>query len=348
MSSNTESDYIIEAQRIAFAPFEFQATKTLIETGLLNFLYTNKWRNIKQITKHINLTKYGVTVLIEAGIAVKLILERNNEYSLSKLGIFFVSDKMTTLNFQFTDYVCYKGLEHLGESIRNGKPSGLKVFGKWATIYEALADLPNDTRRSWLNFDHFYSDQAFPEVLPIVFECNPKNILDVGGNTGKWTIECLRYSDTVKIVIADHEGQLKDAKSNLCKENLLDRADFYPTDLLKGGGLPKDFDIIWMSQFLCCFSEEEIQRILNMAKDSLGESSRLFILDTFLDKQNHPAAEYILRMTSLYFTCFANGNSKVYHSNTVKNCIKKAGLTIKKETNYIGLGHTLLECINAD
>ena len=93
--------------------------------------------------------------------------------------------------------------------------------------------------------------------------------------------------------------------------------------------LPKGFDVIWMSQFLCCFSEEEIQNILHVAKGSLGKNSRLFILDTFLDKQKNPVAEYILRMTSLYFTCFANGNSKVYHSNTIINCIKKAVLAVK-------------------
>ena len=96
------------------------------------------------------------------------------------------------------------------------------------------------------------------------------------------------------------------------------------------------------------FSEKEIQRILNVAKDSLDKNARLFILDTFLDKQKNPVAEYILRMTSLYFTCFANGNSKIYHSNTIINCIKKAGLVVKKETNHIGLGHTLLECTNPD
>jgi ubiquinone/menaquinone biosynthesis C-methylase UbiE len=348
MPQITESDYITEAQRIAFAPFEFQAAKALIETGILDYLHNNKWRNIEQIRTHLELSKYGVSVLIEAGIAVKLIQERDDAYSLSKLGILFITDKMTVHNFQFTDNVCYKGLEYLGESVLDGKPKGLKVFGEWSTIYEALADLPIDTRRSWFNFDHFYSDRAFPEVLPIVFKSNPKNILDLGGNTGKWSIECLKYSDTIKMTIGDHEGQLKDAKCNLSKENLQHRVDFHPIDFLKCEAIPKGFDIIWMSQFLCCFSVEEIQVILNMAKSALGKTSRLFIFDTFLDKQDHPVAEYILRMTSLYFTCFANGNSKMYHSNSIKACINKAGLTIKTETNHIGLGHTLLECITAD
>lgn len=349
MPVSTNLDYTMAAQKIAFAPFEFQAAKAMIETGILRYIRKNKWSSISQITENLKLTEYGVTVLIEAGIAMNIIQDKDNRYALSKMGMFFVCDKMTELNFRFTDHVCYKGLEHLGESIRKGKPDGLKVFGKWTTIYEALADLPDNTRRSWFNFDHFYSDQAFPEALPIVFKCSPKNILDIGGNTGRWAIECLRYSDTVKVVIADHEGQLKDAESNLRKENLLERASFYPTDLLKGiEKFPKGFDVIWMSQFLCCFSEEEIQNILHVAKGSLGKNSRLFILDTFLDKQKNPVAEYILRMTSLYFTCFANGNSKVYHSNTIINCIKKAGLAVKKETNHIGLGHTLLECINPD
>ena len=343
-------DYIAAAQKIAFAPFEFQAAKALVETGIMKYLRKNKWSSISQIAKHLKLSNYGVTVLIEAGVAMDMILVNNKNYALSKTGMFFICDKMTELNFQFTDRVCYKGLEHLGESIRKGKPDGLTVFGEWTTIYEALKDLPDNTRRSWFNFDHFYSDQAFPEAMPIVFKCNPKNILDIGGNTGRWAIECLGYSDTVRVVIADHEGQLKDAERNLSKMDLLERVSFYQVDFLKGWGekLPKGFDVIWMSQFLCCFSEEEIQRILHEAKGSLGKTSRLFILDTFLDKQKNTVAEYILRMTSLYFSCFANGNSKVYHSSTIKNCIKRAGLSVIKETNHIGLGHTLLECITSD
>ncbi len=38
MPQITESDYITEAQRIAFAPFEFQATKALIETAIYTII----------------------------------------------------------------------------------------------------------------------------------------------------------------------------------------------------------------------------------------------------------------------------------------------------------------------
>ena len=179
MTSNN-LDYIAAAQKIAFAPFEFQAAKALVDTGIMEFIRYNKWSSISQIEKQLKLSNYGVTVLIEAGVAMDMIVENNNKYSLSKKGMFFICDKMTELNFQFTDHVCYKGLAHLGESVRKGKPDGLRVFGEWTTIYEALKDLPDNIRRSWFNFDHFYSDQAFPEALPIVFECNPKNILDIG------------------------------------------------------------------------------------------------------------------------------------------------------------------------
>ena len=52
--------------------------------------------------------------------------------------------------------------------IKNEKPEGLKEFGKWNTVYEALSQLPPHVQKSWFGFDHFYSDDAFPLVLPLV------------------------------------------------------------------------------------------------------------------------------------------------------------------------------------
>ena len=43
----------------------------------------------------------------------------------------------------FTNDVNYLGFFHLQNAIKQGKPEGLKVFGKWNTVYEALAEMPS-------------------------------------------------------------------------------------------------------------------------------------------------------------------------------------------------------------
>ena len=61
------------------------------------------------------------------------------------------------------------GLFYLDEALREGKPAGLKVFGEWPTIYEALSSLPEQVKKSWFGFDHFNSDNSFKEALELVF-----------------------------------------------------------------------------------------------------------------------------------------------------------------------------------
>jgi hypothetical protein len=49
-------------------------------------------------------------------------------------------------------------------------------------------------------------------------------------------------------------------------------------------------------------------------------------------------------MTSLYFTAIANGNSQMYRSETLLECVRAAGLRVEEEHDGLGVGHTLLVC----
>ena len=52
--------------------------------------------------------------------------------------------------------------------LEEGKPTGLKHFGDWPTIYEGLSSLPAQVQKSWFGFDHYYSDHSFDEAFDIV------------------------------------------------------------------------------------------------------------------------------------------------------------------------------------
>ena len=111
--------------------------------------------------------------------------------------------------------------------------------------------------------------------------------------------------------------------------------------------LPTGFDVVWLSQFLDCFGEDEIISILTRARDSLIVGGRLFILETYWDRQRYDAARFSLINTSLYFAAVANGNSKMYHSERMKYCIDAAGLQVVTEADNIGVSHTLFRCVPA-
>jgi hypothetical protein len=245
---------------------------------------------------------------------------------------------MTVVNFNFMNDLCYQGAYALGDSIKSGKPRGLGVFGSsWKTIYEALSSLPEGAKQSWFRFDHFYSDIAFPDALPLVFAQKPRRLFDIGGNTAKWAMSCCSYDPQVAVTIIDLPGQTAAAERNLRAAGLQERISLYPCNVLEEEALfPPGADAVWMSQFLDCFSLEEVTRIARKIGAAVGAETDVWVLEPLWDQQRFEAAAYSLQATSLYFTCMANGNSKMYRFGELCGAIEKAGFELKTAHHDLG------------
>ena len=336
------------AQFIAFGPVIFQVSRVLRNSGILKEIEESgvDGLTIEEIIEKVKLPNYGVRVLLESGLGIGLIIINDDKYKITKTGHFILHDALTNVNMDFIHDVCYKGLFYLDKSIETGKPEGLKELGDWPTIYEGLSQLPPHIQKSWFSFDHFFSDTAFPKVLPHIYsDGSIKKLLDIGGNTGKWAIASTAYNKDVSITIMDLPQQLNMAKARMEQLGLTGRVSFHPVNILdESEAFPKGFDAIWMSQFLDCFSEAEITSILKRCYDALDDDGFVYILEAFWDKQRFETAAFCLQQTSIYFTALANGNSQMYHSEIFIACIHKAGFEIVKETDNIGLSHTLLKC----
>lgn len=336
-----------DAQKIAFAPIMFQAARALRNLGILDYLLKNKRKgaDIETIANAVEVSVYGTKVLLEAGLSLEMVLMKDDKFFITKTGYFILSDELTRVNMDFVQDVNYDGMNYLEDSIVVGKPEGLKVFGNWNTVYEALLELPAQVRKSWFAFDHYYSDYAFPEVFQHIFNSNPKKILDVGGNTGKFSIFCAQNNQEVHLTILDLPGQVKDANVKIQEAGLEDRISTHALNLLDNSiPFPKGYDVIWMSQFLDCFSQEEILGLLGRSEKALDNDGALYILETYWDKQKFEASTYSLHATTLYFTAIANGNSQMYHSEDMVKLIDKAGLYIDEIIDNIGISHTLFKC----
>ena len=299
----------------------------------------------EEISKACGLSSYATQVLLEASLTIGTVLRHENLYRLAKAGWFLLNDRMVRVNMDFNHDVNYLGMFHLEEALTNGRPGGLKVFGEWSTIYEGLSSLPSQVQKSWFGFDHYYSDCSFDEALAIVFARHPKTLLDVGGNTGRWATKCVSYDDAVEVTIMDLPQQLEMMRQQTKELPGATRIHGHGANLLDPEvPFQTGFDAIWMSQFLDCFSEEEVTSILTRAARSMSGESRLYIMETFWNRQKFDTAAYCLTQISLYFTAMANGNSKMYHSDDMERCIKAAGLEVEKIDDHLGMGHSIVQC----
>lgn len=335
------------AQWIAYGPVIFQSARVLRDSGILKAIEDsgNDGLTIAQLVEKVKLPHYGVRVLLESGLSMGLVLVNDNIYTLGKTGYFILHDPLTIVNMDFVQDVCYKGMFTLDESIRTGKPVGLKELGEWKTVYEGLSQLPEHIQKSWFNFDHFFSDDAFPLVLPMVYKNGIKKLLDVGGNTGKWALASAKFRDDIEITIMDLPGQLNVAKAKVEEQGLDNRISFTAANILdENVSFPTGFHAIWMSQFLDCFSEAEIVSILKRCYNALEKEGYVFIMEPFWDEQRFEVAAFCLQQTSLYFTAIANGNSQMYSAEVFLACVREAGFEIEEQINGIGLSQTLLKC----
>ena len=339
-------DAKFEAQKIAFAPLAFQAVNSMLELGIMKIIEDSGDSGITaaEIAEKSGVSLYGISVLCEMALGMNVLKlsadsdEANEKFVLGKIGWMLLEDDLTRVNFRFTNDVCFQGSFDLEKSIKNGKPEGLKVFGeKWVTVYEALSTLPEKAKKSWFDFDHFYSDIAFPEALPIVFADQPNTIVDIGGNTAKWSIACCRYDKNVKMIIADLPGQTKVAAENAEKEGLSDRISYCEGNILhEATKLPENPDAVWMSQFLDCFSLHQITKIMKKIYVAANEKTKVYVLEPLWDKQRFQAAAYSLQATSLYFTCIANGNSKMYRFKELNDAICGGGFKLECAHHNLG------------
>ena len=344
-----------EAQRraefIAWGPAVFQSQRLMIKLGLFDMLRDCGEEGLTraEIAERTGLSDYAAKCLLEASLCIGSVLvdADNGRYTLSKTGWFLLNDPATRVNIDFNHDVNYEGWFHLEEALLEGRPAGLRHFGSWPTVYEGLSQLPEQVQKSWFGFDHFYSDSSFPEALDIVFgKYGVKSLYDVGGNTGKWALRCVEHDKEVEVTVLDLPQQIEMMRENTKGKpgaerikghdiNLLDAAAAFPK---REGGL----DAIWMSQFLDCFSMDEITSILSRAREAMTADTRLFIMETLWDRQRFDTAAFCLTMTSLYFTAIANGNSKMYNMEDMLQCVNDAGLRLENVYDGLGQGHSIL------
>ncbi len=350
-------DHYRNAQQIAFAPLTFQAARVALERGVLAAVEKSRKLGITpaEVAASTGLDRYAVRVLLEGCLSLDLVAyeqaERSEDgaqgrYRLTLSGKLMLHDPLVRINMRFVHDVCYRGAFDLERAIDEKRPAGLEGFGPWSTIYEGLAELPDHVKRSWYDFDHHYSDGVFPALVPHVLAAKPKTLLDVGGNTGRWAVLCTQADPALRVVILDHPDQLDIAAESARSAGVGQRIGTHPFDLLDHSRpFPSAFDVVWMSQCLDCFAEADIVQLLRRGLAALAPGGTLYVLESYWDRQATEIGRNAVTALSLYFTCIANGTSRMYHSDDMRACVQAAGLTLAHETE---LGsHTLFACTAA-
>lgn len=343
-------DARFEAQKLAFAPVVFHCVRYAWKRGLLQALADagDVGLSLAELQARKLCNDYALKVVLESCLSAGVVFIDRTRWVLDKTGYCLISDQLTQINYDFIHDVCYQGLFDLERSLDAQQPLGLAHLGAWPTIYEGLSRLPEPAKTSWFAFDHYYSDTAFQDILPDVFATAPRQLMDIGANTGKFSRAALAYNAEVHLNLVDLPQQLAVAETTLMEAGVRERASLHPRNLLDASlTLPSGMDLIWMSQFLSCFGEVQIASIFQRVAQALAPQGQVLILDTFWDRQRYDIAAYCLINTSPYFTAMASGNSKVYEGADYVRLAEGAGLRLQTVRDGIGYSHSLMRLVRA-
>ncbi len=343
----TPLEALHHAQTIAFAPVVFQVARAMRDMGVLEYLldHDSTGASIQTVSDSLNMTIYATKVLLESSLSADIVSLKDGKYRSTKTGYFLAKDEMTKVNMNFNHDVNFKGLFDLQDSLKSGKPVGLQNFSDSKTIYPVLSKLPPKAKKAWFEFDHFYSSDAFEKVVSILGDYKPKHIVDIGGNTGKFAIKLAQNTQHTHITIADLSSQIDTARQNIAQHQLTDRVSYSSVDMLGDStSLPDGACIYFASQFLDCFDDKNIVKILQNIATHMDKNSKIFIMEPLWDQQRFITSSFCIINTSPYFTAMANGYSKMFSYHDLQKLIKKAGLVIDTATHGIGISQSLISC----
>lgn len=141
------------AHEIAFAPVVFQVSRLMINYGIFGMLEA-AGRSVpagltaEEVAEKAGISVYGAKVLLESSLTAGTVFLNDGRFTISKVGWFLLNDPMVRSDIDFNHDVNYKGLFHLDEAVRTGKPAGLKELGPWPTLYEGLSSLEPRCRKA--------------------------------------------------------------------------------------------------------------------------------------------------------------------------------------------------------
>jgi hypothetical protein len=332
-----------DALKIAFGPIVFQCVRLAWKSGLLAALEDADRLAVGPLAERSGLSEYAVTILMESCLSAGVVEYDGECYALGKTGHFVLNDAMTQVNFDFVSDVCYHGMADLEQSLRRGETRRAGAAGSVADAVRRHDATARAGPRQLVRIRPLLLRRGVRADSRGRLRARTEAAAGCRANTGKWAMHCLAHSAEVELTLVDLPAQLTVARRTLEEAGWPDRVRYAPIDLLREDArLPGDQDAVWMSQFLSCFSSERIEQLFRLARAALAPDGRIFVLDTFWDRQKYEISAYCLINTSPYFTAIASGNSRMYRATDYVDAARRAGLRLERVDDDLGVCHSLL------
>lgn len=180
--------------------------------------------------------------------------------------------------------------QHLTGDGRLALMHQVNLWDRWSTLTDCVREGTTVTQRKrdeagteiFIAAMHRNASERARQVVGAVDATQSRNLLDLGGGSGAYSIAFAQSNPQLHATILDHEAVLKIAGRHIAQAGVSDRVHTRVGDMLTSA-LGSGFDLVFLSQVLHMFSEADCRAVIKRVYNALQPGGRIAIQEFILD-----------------------------------------------------------------
>ncbi len=322
---------IMNPLEIRQAVLAFQKSRIILtayELDIFTFIGESS-QNAEDISKALDINKNATERLLNALVALNLLIKKNENYSNTQDSLLFLSkNSLAYLAGLMHSNHMWKTWSNLTDVVKTGNPADrAEINERGEEWLEAFINAMHDRGKK----------QADNQVSKIDLQ-KVNSILDIGGGSGCYCMALLNRKPELKATIFDLPNVVPISKKIIEKEGYSDKIEHYIGDYTTDD-LPKGFDLAFLSAVIHSNPYITNQELVKKCYNSLNLNGKIVIQDWIMnDTKTDPVQGAIFSINMLVGV---NGGD-CYSENEVRSWLKKAGFSdISKVELEAGIGQVI-------
>jgi predicted O-methyltransferase YrrM len=295
----------------------FMESRILLSGAELNLftILSQSPLSAKEVADRIRADLRALTILLDALAAMGLLIKQGECYQCPPPIAPFLSEDYPSSVLPMVLHAAHlwKRWSHLTSVAK-----GTNTSEGTATPFRDADEL-----HAFIGAMHVVAEPRVQEIVASVNPGNAKNLLDVGGASGTYTIAFLKNDPEMKATLFDQPAVIEMARERFGKAGMLNRGTFIPGDFYEDE-FPRGHDLAFVSAIIHQNSPGQNVDLYKKVFRSLNRGGRIVIRDHVMEPDRiHPRDGAIFAVNMLMGT--HSGGTYTYEE--IESDLSQAGFT---------------------
>lgn len=270
---------------------------------------------VEQIARRLAADVRGMTVLLDALVALHLLNKRWGRYSVPRnvallLAGHGAKSVLAMLQHQAN---CLRRWAQLPEVVQTGRPAH-----RTPSIRGEEADAA-----AFIGAMHVINTATAGKVIRAIRPLRFRHLLDVGGASGTWTMAFLRKQAAARATLFDLPHVIPLARKRLRQEGFIRRVKLVAGDFMRDR-LPAGADLTWVSAIVHQNSRQQNRQLFAKVWQALVAGGRIAIRDVLMNESRTAPASGALFAINMLVATEAGGT---YTFGELREDLESVGFT---------------------